>query len=247
MRLLLVELWRFVSRRLVQVLALLSVAGILVGAVITAVNSRPPSLFDLTSLRAILEGVSLIVLTLGWVIGASMIGAEWHAGTVTTQLTWEPRRVRVFVAKIVAVMVGVAVLTFALQTVLGLALAVVAAVRGTTQGADGGWLASVSETALRSSVLAAGGGALAFAVASVARNTAAAITIVFVWLTIVEAILRGLRPGWAPWLIGDNALVFLTGSGPIDRTMGGAGMLLAAYALALAAVACGVFAARDVT
>jgi len=36
-----------------------------------------------------------------WVIGASSIGAEWQARSITTLLTWEPRRARVLAAKVV--------------------------------------------------------------------------------------------------------------------------------------------------
>ena len=31
--------------------------------------------------------------------GASVAGAEWRAGSMTTLLTWEPRRVRVIVGR----------------------------------------------------------------------------------------------------------------------------------------------------
>jgi hypothetical protein len=297
MRLLLVELWRMGSRRLVQALVLLSIAGIVVSAVIAGVNSRPPTQeelaqaelevgmqvqdcvehpdywpappeghsredfceelvgqsfvqderFRLISLRSILEGVSLAVATLGWAIGASLVGAEWHTGTVTTLLTWEPRRVRVFVAKVTAAVVGVAAIALALQALLGGALALVAVLRGTTEGADGSWLTATAGTAVRSALLASFGAAVAFAIASVARNTAAALGTVFVWLAVVEGLVRALRPGWAPWLIADNAIVFLTGSGNIDRTMMGAGLLLVSYAIGLATVACVAFARRDVT
>jgi hypothetical protein len=40
-------------------------------------------------------GTSLVLSSVGWMLGASAIGADWHAGHVTTILTWEPRRGRV--------------------------------------------------------------------------------------------------------------------------------------------------------
>ena len=40
-------------------------------------------------------------------LGASAVGAEYRAGTVTTILTWEPRRTRLLLARIgAAVIVG---------------------------------------------------------------------------------------------------------------------------------------------
>jgi hypothetical protein len=155
--------------------------------------------------------------------------------------------VRVLLAKVVAAVVGVVVVTFGLQAVLGLVLALVAALRGSTHGADAGWLLSTAGTAFRSALLAGIGAAIALAIASVARNTAAALGTVFVWLAVIEGLIRALRPGWAPWLIGENGIVFLTGSGSIDRTMAASGLLLTAYAAGSLALACAIFARRDVT
>ena len=39
--------------------------------------------------------IAAVFLLLGGVFaGAAVAGAEWRAGTITTVLTWEPRRVR---------------------------------------------------------------------------------------------------------------------------------------------------------
>jgi hypothetical protein len=44
----------------------------------------------------------------GWTLGASLVGAEFASRSMTTLLTWEPRRLRVFVAKAVAVLLATA-------------------------------------------------------------------------------------------------------------------------------------------
>ena len=48
------------------------------------------------------------------------------------------------------------------------------------------------------------------AVAAVGRHTAAALGVVFVWTAVVEGLIRGLRPHFTPWLLGDNLVTFLS-------------------------------------
>jgi hypothetical protein len=48
------------------------------------------------------------------------------------------------------------------------------------------------------------------AVAAVGRHTAAALGLVFVWTAVIEGLIRGFRPHWTPWLLGDNLASFLT-------------------------------------
>lgn len=65
----------------------------------------PPTIPDgyhLARYRDVAEGLSGIFIAILLVLGATSAGAEWHAGTVTTQLTWEPRRGPLLLAKVVA-------------------------------------------------------------------------------------------------------------------------------------------------
>ena len=100
--LLAVRFRRLGARRLVRILALLAVA-IAVACIIVAIRSRPPpagelatagTTFELTAVREVLLGIAAIFAILGLLIGATCIGAEWHAGTMATLLTWEPRHPR---------------------------------------------------------------------------------------------------------------------------------------------------------
>ena len=245
-----VEVRRFFARRLVRALTLLAVGVIVLTGVLIAVNSRPGSEFQLAELPAVLEGTSFLFVVGGWLIGSSFVGAEWQAGTMATLLTWEPRRLGVLVAKAVACAAGIVALVVALEAVFGLTLALVATARGSTVGVDADLIRSASWLALRISAVSAVGGLLGLALAMVARNTAAAIGIGFAYLAVVESIVRGLRPGWAPWLIGDNAGVFIVGRDaafpPIGRSTWGAALVLVLYAASLLVVAAGSFRARDV-
>ena len=58
------------------------------------------------------------VVAAAWLLAASFVGAEWHAGTMGTLLTWEPRRLYVLGAKVAALTEGVlkAMLMTKLQT-----------------------------------------------------------------------------------------------------------------------------------
>ena len=206
--------------------------------------------FHLTALRDVFLGTAFILVVGGWLLGASFMGAEWHAGTLGTLLTWEPRRLRVFVAKLAAAAAVLFLLAMALQAMLGLVLAAAAAFRGTTEGADAEWLRSVSGVAVRVAGLTAMAGAMGFAIATIGRNTAAALGVGFAYLAVVEGLVRGLRPQWSRWLIGDNAGVFLAGEAgfpPVSRSPLGAGGVIAVYTAVLLVAALVSFRERDVT
>jgi len=241
------EFRRFRSRRLVKVLLLLEIVAIAVAGVIVYLTQE----YELSSFPDVLKGSSLVLLSVAWMLGASAIGAEWHAGHVTTILTWEPRRGRVMAAKIVASLTSVFVLSLAVQAVLGIALAIDAAGRGSTAGVDASWLSEAAAVALRVALLSSIFGGFGFALASVGRNTAVALGVGFGYLVIVENLVRGLRPQWTPWLLTDNAGLFVVGSQTdvplLGRTVAGAGLYLAAVAVALLLGASGTFRARDVT
>ena len=70
-----------------------------------------------------------------------------------------------------------------------------------------------------------------FAVASLARNTAAALGVGFGYLVVFEMILASLRPGWARWLLVPNIAVYMTadpGEAGFEWSTIRAGLLLAA-------------------
>jgi ABC-2 type transport system permease protein len=157
----------------------------------------------------------------------------------------------VIVTKIVASLASVFVLSLVLQALLGVALAIDAAGRGSTAGADAAWLAESAEVALRIALLSTIFAGFGFALAAAGRNTAVALGVGFGYLVIVENLVRGLRPEWTPWLLTDNAALFIIGS-PADfpllgRTVVQSGVYLALVGLALLLGAAGLFRVRDVT
>lgn len=168
-----------------------------------------PSHLALIDLPQILEAVSSITSILGLVIGASFVAASWQTGTISTIFTWEPRRLRWFAARILVLLAGVFVMTVVIVLFLSAGLAFAAMLRGSTVGVNSEWWTDVLTTSLRVSVAAALSAVIGGAVGAIGRHTAAALGVVFVWTAVLEGLVRGLRPSWIPWLLGDNLVAFL--------------------------------------
>lgn len=210
-------------------------------------NYEPTHAFALRDLTNWIEAVSLIVIAGGFVIGASSVGAEWHAGSLATLLTWEPRRLRVLVAKTLACFFVVFLVSVSLEILLSLVLALVAKTRGVTSGLPDAWLRSVAGSILRSSTATSVASALGLALATIGRNTATAMGVGFGYLAIAEGLIRGLRPQWQTWLLGDNLNVWVTGNTAIGRSVAGAATVMLIYAGAALLVAGASLQARDIT
>jgi hypothetical protein len=205
--------------------------------------------FRLAGMQDVFLGTGVVAMLVAWLLGASFVGAEWHAGTMGTLLTWDPRRIRVIVAKALVAVVAAFVLTVVAEALLGLAVWPAAAFRGSTEGIDAAWFRETAGVVLRGGGLAAMGAGIGFAVASLARNTAAALGVGFGYLVVFEMILASLRPGWSKWLLVPNIAVFMTGNpaeAGFEWSTVRAGLLLAGYTAALLVVAGGWFRARDV-
>jgi hypothetical protein len=202
--------------------------------------------FDLTKLPEILAAVSGLLIMIGLGLGASFVGAEWHHRTMALTLTWEPRRIRVALAKIAAAaactMVGVAVI----ELLLSAALLPAAFFRGSTGGVDASWLAHTFSVGIRGAAAVGIAASLGAALAFLARNTAFALGVCFVWIAVLEGFVRQGKPGWARWMLGDNTAGFIAGGADAPRTGLASGILLGLYAAGMAWMAAGTFARRDV-
>jgi ABC-2 type transport system permease protein len=209
------------------------------------------------------RGVGMALFALAFVVGASFVGAEFGSGTITTLLTWEPRRGRVLVAKAIAGVVLVAVASVLALVLLDLVMLLVAAIRGSTEGVGGIWDA-LAATWGRAAVLTAFGSALAMGIAFLARNTAAVIGIGFGYNAIVDPLLSALWKGrFQTWLFSHNLprmmgfpvstrsqeLASEGGFHQVAMTTsaGRPALLFTIYAAAVLAIGYAAFRARDVT
>jgi ABC-2 type transport system permease protein len=213
-----------------------------------------PSHLALLDLPQILEGISSITSILGLVVGASFVAASWQTGTISTIFTWEPRRLRWFTARILVLAAGVLVMTVLIVSFLSAGLALAAMLRGSTAGVGGEWWADVLTTSLRLSVAAAVAAVIGGAVAAIGRHTAAALGAVFIYTAVLEGLVRGFRPQWTPWLLGDNIVAFISwqatnfqlDSGSFVLSPGRAVFVILGYAAVLLAMAFTFVRTRDV-
>jgi ABC-2 type transport system permease protein len=206
--------------------------------------------FRLRGLKGILQGTTAPLVIVGWLIGASMIGADWQTRTLTTLLTWEPRRLRVLLVKVLACLIVAAAFTLLAQALLSAALLPSAWWHGTTAGTGGTWLRSVAGVVLRGMLLVSIATAIGFAVASIGRNTAAALGIGFAYFLIIENVAGSFLAGLRRWLLLGNAIVLIAGrdsGGDVPgRSVVAAALFLIAVAVGLLMGATVLFARRDV-
>lgn len=212
----------------------------------------PQNAFDVNNIGDLLRGTSINLIVIGWLLGASLAGAEWAAGTMTTLLTWEPRRMRVLLAKLIAVVVTVLLLTLALQLLLVGALWLLAATRGVNVPGPGLWH-GIFGSLLRVSALSAVAGVFGMAIAMYTRSVTAAMASGFIYLAVIEGLIRAYRPGFSRYLIGDNAAAWVSGhpfsaSDPSYAvTVAHGVVVLLIYAAILVGAAAVSFRGRDVT
>lgn len=205
----------------------------------------------LTDISDVLLGISVLIMIMMWLVGASFIGAEWRHGTITTLLTWEPRRIRLMLAKVAAVGLFAFVVSLLIQLAVAAVVAPSAYAFGTTAGADSEWFWDLILQSLRIAGVGALMGAVGFALASLGRNTAAALGAGFAYVVVVENLIRALKPGWQPWFFSDNAAVLVTADPSIlaqgEYSVARSAFMVGGYTLLLLAAAIGIFRSRDVT
>ncbi|HUW01764.1 MAG TPA: hypothetical protein VMW08_05395 [Acidimicrobiales bacterium] len=262
-----VEVRRCLHRRVVWVLVLLALGFGILGATISFFSSTGMSewrlLYEEGGHPAAMvtwwngpgEGIvsfaALFFLIGGLFGGASIVGAEWRAGTVTTGLTWEPRRSRFHLARVGACGACAFVIAVVLQVVFLALLSVAVITHGTTSGVDAAWWGGLVLAVLRISLLASIAAVVGASLATIGRNTAFGVMAVFAWMAVGENLVRGLRPSLEPHLFGENLSIVLTWAQleTVEFTRSPTTALAAvlSYGLIIGAVALVSFERRDIT
>lgn len=217
----------------------------------------------LRDLGAILQGLATFVILLGALLGASLGGADWTSNTMTTLLTWELRRVRVFFARALVVAMFVAVITAFLQMMFSGVFALLAATRGSTQFLPSHFLTNVAATIGRVSAMAIAIGLVAYVVAMIGRSTVSSLGALFGYLILFEGVIAGFRPSIQGNLLVRGASVIVSQQPIIDtnRSFDYSGdtsrlilmdvhrawIVVAVYVVALATLSVIQFQRRDVT
>ena len=252
-----IEIRRCLSRRLVRWLVALAVVGCVGTAYFAHRTASHAPLYDPFQLAELHEttgdtflGVAAFFLLIGAVIGgASMIGAEWRAGTFVTLLTWEPNRRRVAVAKLLACGLVAAAVALVLLVLFTAAFLPATLGPGTTDGMDVEWWRSVAGGIVRIACLAGLVAMFAASVAMLGRSTASALGAAFAYLLIFENLLRAWKPWTGRFLVGENGAIFVTGADleheAFTRSTTTAGLTLLGYVVVTAVIAVATFWRRD--
>ena len=196
--------------------------------------------------------VAALFLAVGAAIcGASVAGAEWKAGTIGTVLTWQPSRLRLHAARTISAALLAFAIGFVLQVVFLASTLPAVWAHGTTAGTGGGWWAELLWAMLRISSITSLLAALALSVATIGRNTAAALVALAVWALVLEGLIRGLKPGLARFLIGENVATVVPWAAmegvEFHRSPGLAFATLVVYVAIVVAAAALLFCKRDIS
>lgn len=153
-------------------------------------------------------GIALLVVALLLVAASIFAGGDWASGAIRNQLLFEPRRSRVWAAKVLAVALASGLAALVILGGFWLALYLVAVDRGVPHGsavmADVGW------HLLRTVALAMAASAGAFALTTFFRHSVATLAVLFTY-SIGGEILTYLLPvdGVARWSLGTNVFGWL--------------------------------------
>ncbi|AEB47559.1 MULTISPECIES: ABC transporter permease subunit [Micromonospora] len=116
-----------------------------------------------------------ILAMVGFVVGASFIGAEWNTGGMMNLLLWRPKRLSVLLTKLGALLTGMLAVALSASVAWFGILWLIASWRGTTDGMTSGVWQSFLLTGLRGVVLVLVAATVGFALASLGRHTAMAL------------------------------------------------------------------------
>jgi ABC-2 type transport system permease protein len=191
-----------------------------------------------------IAGMGVALSLLGVLLGSTFLAAEFGASGFGTQLLFEPRRWLLYAAKVAAVAIGCALVAVLLIAWTGLGQYADSALRGSTDGVDGGWLVDRAGNTARAAAACALGAVCALAVGALARRTVVAVGIFF-GLVIATGFL--INTSWGRPLGRNSPMngIFAVGSGDFSdadtwagvASLGGALLVAGAWALGLSALA----------
>ena len=152
--------------------------------------------------------LALVLVCLLVIAAATFAGADWSSGSLTTQLLFEPRRSRLWLAKGAAVALGSGAVALVVVSGYWLGLGSVAQARDLAIPSSD--VSAVSWHVVRAVALAMGAALGAFALTMVFRHTVATLALLFVY-SVGGEIAVNLLPveGAARWSVGNNAFGWL--------------------------------------
>ena len=229
---------------LLAAMAAYAVVTVVFNVTTAGAQGNPP--LDAGILPLLLASPSRLTSGTVLLLGILMMAGEFRHQTITQTFLVIPRRGRVVAAKLAAgALAGLvfAATTTAVVLAVGLPWLWLKGVPIRVSGAVGRELAGVLAAAALS-------GLLGVAVATLVRNQVAAVTGALLWFLLVEGVLPPLlrAPDLPKWLPGGatGALTYPGPAGEAFLPMWAGGLLLAGYAVLLAAIGSRVTVRRDV-
>lgn len=171
----------------------------------------------------VLGPMGFLIPIMAFVVGASYFGADEKVGMIEHLLTWEPRRLRFLLARMIGGAGAIFVISMLLSAFLvGLLLVLVAATDGDTSGI-GDQLGTILGAIFRSGVSGAIFFLFGLGITVIVNSSVAAIVGFLIWVFLVEVALIGpLLPRVAAWFPVSNSDSFVSGRdyevfpGPFD-------------------------------
>ncbi|MGH3332913.1 MAG: hypothetical protein ACRDPJ_16570 [Nocardioidaceae bacterium] len=153
-------------------------------------------------------GVLVIVAALMTIVGTTFAGGDWASGSMSNQLLFEPRRLKLWLAKAAAVFVGAVVVSAVLVSAFWVTLYVVAESRGIATGATVQeqirWFAG--RGVLLSGLVAVG----AYALTMLLRHTVGTLAVLFAYVVGGEILIQSLPiEGSLRWSLAHNAAAWI--------------------------------------
>lgn len=171
-----------------------------------------PSMVDSYALA-----VAVACAMAAFLLAATFIGAEWSSKNLVAWLYYEPRRLRLAAAKLLALCGMLLPLAILAQLVWWLAAKLLIAYRGvpvSTLGAQAAhFWSDLGGTQIRAALLVIPVALIGFALANLIRNTAASLGVAFVYLAVVESLARSFSPGSQPYLFTNGVAAWITQGG----------------------------------
>jgi hypothetical protein len=163
---------------------------------------------SMSDARSTGTGIATLLLGLALLMGATFAGADWSSGSMSNQLLFEPRRIRVWAAKASAVMIG-AVAVAAVGLVAFWALTWGLMESRDIAATSGGWR-DVAEAGARSAVFAGAAALGGFVVTMFLRSTVGTLGVMLA-VSIGGSILVATLPidGNGRWMLPHNVLGIL--------------------------------------
>ncbi|HEX6969357.1 MAG TPA: ABC transporter permease subunit [Micromonosporaceae bacterium] len=138
----------------------------------------PPTFLFRDEFPIMITTFAAVLALVGFVVGASFVGAEWSSGGMMNLLLWRPRRLRVLYTKLAVLLTGLAGITLVAALLWLAAFWAIGTYRGSMDGMTAGTWQSFGLTGLRGLVLVLVAGLIGFALASAGRHTATALGVV---------------------------------------------------------------------